>query len=47
MLTVNLQGYIEIVSPRDRDTLANIMNSKVLVNSIYRLDEWRGYENPL
>ena len=41
------RGYMKIVPQRDRVTLTDILNRKLVANSIIRSDEWRGYLNLL
>ena len=36
---------MEIVPRRNRATLTNILNVKLMANSVIHLDEWRGYQN--
>ena len=39
------RGYMEIVSRRDRATLAGILNRAIAPNTELHTDEWRGYLN--
>ena len=39
------RGYMEIVPRRDHATLTNVLNRKLVANSVVQSDEWRGYLN--